>query len=73
VASTLVCSFRETSLRVLTTLKEFELGLELDSPDVRGILLYNQQEWGRFVIIIFLDKDKVRLTCMHRVTFDFEV
>jgi hypothetical protein len=26
---------------------EFELGLELDSAEVRGILLYNQQEWGR--------------------------
>jgi hypothetical protein len=28
---------------------EFELGLELDSAEVRGILLYNNQEWGRFV------------------------
>lgn len=28
--------------------KEFELGLELDSAEVRGILLYNNQEWGRF-------------------------
>ena len=27
---------------------EFELGLELDSAEVRGILLYNNQEWGRF-------------------------
>jgi hypothetical protein len=26
---------------------EFELGLELDSAEVRGILLYNSQEWGR--------------------------
>lgn len=26
---------------------EFELGLELDSVEVRGILLYNKQEWGR--------------------------
>jgi len=26
---------------------EFELGLELDSAEVRGILLYNNQEWGR--------------------------
>jgi hypothetical protein len=31
------------------TLKEFELGLELDSAEVRGILLYNKQEWGRLV------------------------
>ena len=30
---------------------EFELGLELDSAEVRGILLYNNQEWGRFVFI----------------------
>lgn len=29
-------------------LLEFELGLELDSAEVRGILLYNNQEWGRF-------------------------
>ncbi|KAJ3550483.1 hypothetical protein NMY22_g464 [Coprinellus aureogranulatus] len=28
---------------------EFELGLELDSVEVRGILLYNGQEWGRVV------------------------
>lgn len=28
---------------------EFELGLELDSVEVRGILLYNGQEWGRCV------------------------
>ncbi|RXW12274.1 hypothetical protein EST38_g13579 [Candolleomyces aberdarensis] len=26
---------------------EFELGLELDSVEVRGILLYHGQEWGR--------------------------
>ncbi|KAF9463313.1 hypothetical protein BDZ94DRAFT_1282511 [Collybia nuda] len=32
---------------------EFELGLELDSAEVRGILLYNNQEWGR-VIFDFL-------------------
>lgn len=29
-------------------LPEFELGLELDSAEVRGILLYDNQEWGRF-------------------------
>jgi hypothetical protein len=33
----------------LTFLLEFELGLELDSAEVRGILLFNNQEWGRFV------------------------
>ncbi|KAJ2915337.1 hypothetical protein MD484_g5072, partial [Candolleomyces efflorescens] len=27
---------------------EFELGLELDSVEVRGILLYHGQEWGRY-------------------------
>lgn len=26
---------------------DFELGLELDSAEVRGILLYNGEEWGR--------------------------
>jgi hypothetical protein len=30
---------------------EFELGLELDSAEVRGILLYNNQEWGRWALI----------------------
>ncbi|KAJ3986951.1 hypothetical protein F5890DRAFT_1571980 [Lentinula detonsa] len=29
---------------------EFEIALELDSAEVRGILLYNNQEWGRLVI-----------------------
>ncbi|KAG8681066.1 hypothetical protein FRC08_015858 [Ceratobasidium sp. 394] len=28
---------------------EFELGLELDSAEVRGVLLYNGDEWGRVV------------------------
>lgn len=28
---------------------EFELGLELDSAEVRGILMYEGQEWGRVV------------------------
>lgn len=39
---------------ILTTHTEFELGLELDSAEVRGILLYNKQEWGRLVMTIFL-------------------
>lgn len=33
---------------------EFELGLELDSAEVRGILLYNNQEWGRLVHYSFI-------------------
>jgi len=56
VASTPVSCFffvKQTQ-RILTTLKEFELGLELDSAEVRGILLYNKQEWGRLVVAIFL-------------------
>ncbi|KAG8732129.1 hypothetical protein FRC10_001198 [Ceratobasidium sp. 414] len=28
---------------------QFELGLELDSAEVRGVLLYNGDEWGRVV------------------------
>ncbi|KDQ16894.1 hypothetical protein BOTBODRAFT_106352 [Botryobasidium botryosum FD-172 SS1] len=28
---------------------EFELGLELDSAEVRGVLLYNGEEWGQVV------------------------
>ncbi|KAH8823837.1 actin-like ATPase domain-containing protein [Flagelloscypha sp. PMI_526] len=31
---------------------EFDLGLELDSAEVRGILLYQGQEWGRWVILL---------------------
>jgi hypothetical protein len=33
---------------------EFELGLELDSVEVRGILLYNGQEWGRYAVLFAL-------------------
>ncbi len=33
----------------LKLLTEFELGLELDSCEVRGILIYEGQEWGRVV------------------------
>ncbi|KAF9074482.1 actin-like ATPase domain-containing protein [Rhodocollybia butyracea] len=32
---------------------EFEIGLELDSAEVRGILLYNDQEWGRVTFDFF--------------------
>lgn len=28
---------------------DFELGLELDGAEVRGILLYEGREWGRVV------------------------
>ena len=28
---------------------DFELGLELDGAEVRGILLYEEREWGRVV------------------------
>ncbi len=28
---------------------EFELGLELDSAEVRGVLIYQGQDWGRVV------------------------
>ena len=28
---------------------EFELGLELDSAEVRGILIYEGQDWGQVV------------------------
>ena len=28
---------------------DFELGLELDGAEVRGILVYEGQEWGRVV------------------------
>ena len=30
-------------------LADFELGLELDGAEVRGILLYEGREWGRVV------------------------
>ena len=32
-----------------TTRADFELGLELDGAEVRGILLYEGREWGRVV------------------------
>jgi hypothetical protein len=31
-------------------LLDFELGLELDSAEVRGVLLHNNEEWGRYVV-----------------------
>ncbi|KAF5381924.1 hypothetical protein D9757_007563 [Collybiopsis confluens] len=50
--------------------KEFEIGLELDSAEVRGILLYNNQEWGRQVMIV-LSAAKADRHTLIRVTFDF--
>lgn len=32
----------------LILILDFEVGLELDSVEARGILLYNNQEWGRY-------------------------
>lgn len=31
------------------TRAEFELGLEMDSAEVRGVLFYEGQEWSRVV------------------------
>ena len=44
--------------------------MELDSAEVRGILLYNNQEWGRFgrfesCVLININ------VAFNRVTFDF--
>lgn len=39
--------YRFHGLCLLTLFAEFEIGLELDSAEVRGILLYNNSEWGR--------------------------
>ena len=33
--------------RVLTVRVEFELGLELDSAEVRGVLVHEGQDWGQ--------------------------
>jgi len=32
---------------------DFEIGLEVDSAEVRGILLYQGQEWGRVTFDFF--------------------
>jgi hypothetical protein len=54
VASILVSFFfAKRVMHILTTLEEFELGLELDGAEVRLILLCEMQEWGRLVISIF--------------------
>ena len=29
---------------------EFEIGFELDSAEVRGILIYEGQDWGKVVL-----------------------
>ena len=34
---------------VVTRGAEFELGLEMDSAEVRGVLFYEGQEWSRVV------------------------
>lgn len=33
----------------LSSVVEFELGLELDSAEVRGVLIHQGQDWGRVV------------------------
>ncbi|KDR79932.1 hypothetical protein GALMADRAFT_153665 [Galerina marginata CBS 339.88] len=45
-------TFRQNAARSQTSgfYTEFELGLELDSAEVRGILMYNNQEWGRVTL-----------------------
>jgi hypothetical protein len=43
---------------------EFELGLELDSVEVRGILLYHGQEWGRYVFWLFFSRSASGLDMM---------
>ena len=51
---------------------EFELGLEVDSAEVRGILLYNDQEWGRFALSETLASIYILMWhSFNRVTFDF--
>ena len=55
-------------------LQEFEVGLELDSAEVRGVLLYNGVEWGRSVCIVKPLSGLVAkkgISC--RVVFDFLV
>ena len=43
---------------------EFELGLELDSLDVRGILLYHRRKSGRWVVIRSFPLSGTRLEMM---------
>jgi hypothetical protein len=54
-------------------LLEFEVGLELDSAEVRGVLLYNGVECGRSVSIVEPLSggvaQKLHVSC--RVVFDF--
>lgn len=35
--------------KCLSPFSEFELGLELDSAEVRGVLMQEGQDWGRVV------------------------
>ena len=45
-----VCSCADELFRLCGLFSaEFELGLELDSAEVRGVLIYQGQDWGRVV------------------------
>lgn len=39
----------EGSNVLMWSISEFELGLEMDSAEVRGVLFYEGQEWSRVV------------------------
>jgi hypothetical protein len=42
-------TFQRNALSQTGFYTDFELGLELDSAEVRGVLLHNNEEWGRVV------------------------
>ena len=44
-----VVGFQYRRILTIESVTEFELGLELDSAEVRGILIYEGQDWGRVV------------------------
>ena len=54
-------------------LLEFEVGLELDSAEVRGVLLYNGVEYGRSVPVVKPLSSRVaqKLHVSCRIVFDF--
>lgn len=45
----LCCFFLCGQIAEMGLVTEFELGLELDSAEVRGILIYEGQDWGHVV------------------------
>ena len=48
----MITNLRPAYTDLLAHHEEFELGLELDSAEVRGVLMHDGQDWGYAVVDI---------------------